>query len=218
MKVSEIPTYYEAYEWDGKHYQFGYPPDGHPDFFWISSLEERFKYVRENRKVLERGFKEYNSPIYLIKEMIQWGGSQNGVLQKFEDPIGTYCLSEKLAAVIDNIDSSEKAMAAAQAIPGLGMTYASKLLRFLAPDKYGALDDQIEKALREQIRTKAEETDRRVSKSECYYAAYIDLLKDYRSELKKTTGKDWKMAKIEMAIFQWAVEKKRVKKSSRKAD
>jgi hypothetical protein len=69
--------------------------------------------------------------------MIQWGGSQNGVLEKFDNALGSYCLHAKLKATLQSIQIPHRAIEAALDIAGLGLTYASKLLRFLDPERYG---------------------------------------------------------------------------------
>ena len=82
MELNEFPDYYEQYNWNGKHKLYGYPEDIYPEFSWISSLESRFIWLRDNSKNHRTASK------YLVQEMIEWGGSQNGVLQKFNDGTG----------------------------------------------------------------------------------------------------------------------------------
>src|SRR5438093_4686067 len=138
MDLSRFPEYYKAYSWYDKHRLFGYPPDSYPNFDWIQSLERRFRHYRQHSDSV---------PLFLIKEMIQWGGSQNGVLEKFDNALGSYCLHMKLNTVLQSIHVPRRAIEAALDVPGLGLTYASKLLRFLDPERYGALDGRIRKAL-----------------------------------------------------------------------
>ena len=77
--LNNFPNYFQTYIWEDKHKLFGYPADSYPDFEWIYSLENRFEWLRNNYIIAN------TAAIYLIQEMIQWGGSQNGVLQKFDD-------------------------------------------------------------------------------------------------------------------------------------
>jgi hypothetical protein len=86
--LKKFPDYFCSYRWGAKHSLFGYPADSYDRFEWIASLERRFEWIRTNCG------KEHNAAIYLLKEMIQWGGSQNGTLQKFEDGIGEVNLQQ----------------------------------------------------------------------------------------------------------------------------
>lgn len=66
--------------------------------------------------------------------MIHWGGSQNGVLEKFELQLGTYNLAHAFERIRAVLDSPKDAISAALDIPGVGLSYASKLLRFIRPE------------------------------------------------------------------------------------
>jgi hypothetical protein len=79
--------------------------------------------------------------------MLQWGGSQNGVLQKFEDGVAEVCFADSLRSVLSKLSVPRDAIKSALTIPGLGLTYASKLLRLLNPEGYGALDSRIRRGL-----------------------------------------------------------------------
>jgi len=97
-ELQSFPIYYQQYSWDGKHKLFGYPADSHPNYSWISSLEGRFTWLRKNART------ENTAAIYLLREMIEWGGSQNGVFQKFADRSGEVNLYELVLQLINNID------------------------------------------------------------------------------------------------------------------
>lgn len=75
------------------------------------------------------------------------GRKPNGVLEKFGNALGSHCLNTSLHAVLNGLEDPRTAIQAALEIPGLGLTYASKLLRFLDPERYGALDGRIRRAL-----------------------------------------------------------------------
>lgn len=145
--------------------------------------------------------------------MIQWGGSQNGVLEKFDNELGSYCLNAKLNAVLRSLELPKAAIDAALDIPGLGLTYASKLLRFLDPDKYGALDGRIRKALGKLSPSPLPIIHDSYNKSRiegyCAFSDYLVLLKGQlqtnRILLPSEQGQvPWRAADIEMALFQWA--------------
>lgn len=186
---------------------FGYPPDRFPEFCWISSLENRFEWVVNNISSNKSASK------YLIKEMIEWGGSQNGVLQKFNDASGEVNLYEIIKNVIDVLHDPKQAITNSLALPGLGLTYASKLLRFLKPEMYGALDSRIRKALVAQNKL-PKINDGQHNSMVTGYTEFINLLQEIKNELKiKGISKpecglsksiDWRAAEIEMALFYWA--------------
>ena len=88
-------------------------PDSFPEFRWISSLENRFAWVVLN-------FSENNSGSkYLIQEMIEWGGSQNGILQKFNDGYGEVNLFMLIHDVVNNLSDPNRAISSALVLPGL---------------------------------------------------------------------------------------------------
>jgi hypothetical protein len=207
INLSKFPDYYKKYSWHDKHGLFGYPPDNYPAFEWIRSLERRFLHYREHPD---------STPLYLIREMIQWGGSQNGVLEKFDNALGTYCLQTKLNAVLEGIQAPRNAIRAALDVPGLGLTYASKLLRFLDPEKYGALDGRIRKALaRLEPPPIPKIYDGNISSMVGGYHKFIEYIDDLRFELANISitrpaehgdRERWRAAEVEMALFQWSSE------------
>lgn len=207
MEYENFPDYYQRYVWEGKHKLFGYPSDSYPDFKWIKSLEDRFIWLKENYEI------NHTASIYLIKEMIEWGGSQNGVLQKFNDGCGEVNLYELIDHIAVNIDSPEDAITCALNMPGLGLTYASKLLRFMGPDTYGALDSRIRKALLDNnLLTRI--YDGNATSMVRGYLEFLILLNNIKHELESRNinkpacalsgSCSWKPAEIEMALFCWA--------------
>jgi hypothetical protein len=150
--------------------------------------------------------------------MIQWGGSQNGILQKFDDGIGEVDLRGQIEDVITNITSPKVAIELALKMPGMGLTYASKLLRFLDPNRYGALDSRLRKAFSDRLAdTIPKIYDGNVNSMTNGYVKFIDYLVDLNKQLeahnivrpdcafpKDGTVTGWRIADIEMALFQWA--------------
>jgi hypothetical protein len=211
--IKKFPEYFQKYNWNGKHKLYGYPPDRCGDFVWINSLEARFKWLRQNYAT------ENTASICLIREMIQWGGSQNGVLQKFDDHLGEINLYDTVAKTISRLSSTGSAIEAALAMPGMGLTYASKLLRFLNPEKYGALDNRVRGAL-EKCASEARMPkiyDGNVNSMINGYEAFIDYIETLKRQLDAdkiprpecalTRGSGvtgWRAADIEMALFAWA--------------
>ncbi|WP_444916467.1 hypothetical protein [Microbulbifer sp. JMSA003] len=207
MNLSQFPGYYQQYEWNGKHKLFGYPADTSPEFSWIASLEKRFIWLRNNSQI------ENTASKYLIQEMIEWGGSQNGVLQKFNDGSGEVNLYDRVQEIIININNPRSAISFALQLPGLGLTYASKFLRFMEPGIYGALDSRIRTALlNEGVLQRIH--DGNTNSMVNGYLAFLDYLGKLRDELESQhirkpdcvlscTGM-WRPSEIEMALFCWA--------------
>jgi hypothetical protein len=208
MDLSILPNYYRNYVWEDKHALFGYPPDRYPEFEWIRNLERRFLHFREHPTP---------APLFLITEMIQWGGSQNGVLEKFQNAIGSNCLHNSLNLVLKKLQDPEGAIGSALNIPGLGLTYASKLLRFLSPETYGALDGRIRKGLARLTPPPLPKIyDGNTASMIKGYTAFTTYIRLLRQDLTskgialprhpgdKLDQNPWRAADIEMALFGWA--------------
>jgi len=207
LDYSRFPEYYKNYVWSGKHKLFGYPPDDFPEFLWISSLEKRFAWVVRNYS------KNNSASKYLLQEMIEWGGSQNGILQKFNDRCGEVNLFEALRDVVNSLSNPSEAISSALNLPGLGLAYASKLLRFMKPEIYGALDANIRDALK--IKGKLKKIfDGNHNSMVSGYVKFVRLLEEIKEGLKTkgikkpacglTDGGTWRASEIEMALFCWA--------------
>ena len=208
MEATSLPDYYRNYVWNDKHALFGYPPDQYPDFEWIRSLERRFLYFREQPEP---------APLFLVTEMIQWGGSQNGVLEKFQNALGSYCLHDRLKLVIKNLQNPEGAIESALSIPGLGLTYASKLLRYLDPENYGALDRRIREGLARLTPAPLPKIyDSNMASMIMGYTAFTTYVRRLRDDLTakgvflpggNDEGRTWRAAEVEMALFVWSSAK-----------
>jgi hypothetical protein len=216
MNLENFSTYYESYRWEGKHNLFGYPADSFPEFSWIKSLETRFDWLRSKGKE--------TASIYLIKEMIEWGGSQNGVLQKFNDRCGEVNLYELIQTVIISLNDPREAIKTALDIPGLGLTYASKLLRFFNPESFGALDGRIRKALEKEGMLKNINDSSNSSMIDGYFE-FLSIINNVKKDLEMQKIKKpicslsdnglWRASDIEMALFQWAYPIKKKKQETK---
>lgn len=210
--LEKFPEYFRSYSWNKKHALYGYPADTYRKFEWISSLERRFDWLRLHCK------SENTASIYLIKEMIQWGGSQNGTLQKLEDGVEKYNLQHLIINTVSNLGTPDKAISSALQIPGMGLTYASKMLRFLDPECCGALDSRIRTAFSKKVPgplPKIHDTSH--SSIVNGYVAFTSYVNDLKRRLDEEeimrpecdlpvgTGQaGWRSADIEMALFGWA--------------
>jgi hypothetical protein len=211
LDIHDVPDLYRRYQWNDRHALWGYGADRFPEFAWIGSLETRFGNLVASSPT---------APIYLVREMIHWGGSQNGVLEKFDTKLGQYSFADAFSSVVEALHEPERAINAALQIPGLGLSYASKLLRFLKPQIYGALDGQIRKSL-DSIAFNApppniwDGNHRSMIRG---YVWFIDALLELRLRLESASicrpsdsndVQPWRAADLEMAIFQRALEQGR---------
>ena len=148
--------------------------------------------------------------------MIEWGGSRNGVLQKFNDASGEVNLFEVMGHVIGRLSDPKESISYALRLPGFGLTYASKLLRFMKPEMYGALDSRIRKALTREGKL-PQIHDSLPSSMVCGYVRFVALLQELRKDLESTGIRkphchlsddgSWRASEIEMVLFCWAEEK-----------
>lgn len=207
-ELSKFPEYFRSYSWSAKHALYGYSADKYDQFEWIASLEKRFDWLKRNCKT------ESTASIYLLKEMIQWGGSQNGTLQKFEDGLEKHNLQLLMQDTVSNLSSPQKAISAALKFPGMGLTYASKMLRFLDPERYGALDSRIRKAFSDKMPKIYDSSEQSMVAG---YVAFTDHLDAIKGQLNSTNilrpkcalpvgagSAQWRSADVEMALFGWA--------------
>lgn len=217
LDLTRFPEYFGCYHWEAKHALFGYPADKAPEFRWIRNLECRGLWLRE---ALRAG--KDISGLYLLKDIIQWGGSQNGCLQKFEDGVGRICLAGELAKVVKALPHPKEAISAAMEISGLGLTYGSKLLRFLDPVNYGALDARLRSAMNaakqrehrlEQMPTISDNRGSAIRGYEWFCGFARQLQNDLEDRgIKRpnctlahnATRTRWRAADVEMALFRWA--------------
>lgn len=211
--INRFPDYFRGYNWNDKHHLYGYAADSYREFDWINSLEKRFRWLKQSYAT------EKTASIYLVREMIQWGGSQNGVLQKFDDRLGEVNLYDIIAKTISELNCPASAIGAALTIPGMGLTYASKLLRFLNPEKYGALDSRVRSALEKHApEAKIPKIyDGNHNSMIRGYEAFIIYIETLNRQLeinnivrpectlfRGSTVTGWRAADIEMALFKWA--------------
>ena len=92
---------------------------------------------------------------------------------------------------------------------GLGLTYASKLFRFLELGNNGALDTRIRKSLKDgrifNLHNIVDGGDERTGRGYVEFVQKIGGLSDdfNNSETKSPTGGRWKANHVEMTVFQF---------------
>ncbi len=203
-QARDFPVLLRQYSWDANHAAFGWPPDTLVNSFaWIVSLEERYAEAVERKDL----------PIQLIAELILWGGNQNKILAKFSRGIrngGGY--DDRIRRVIEQLDNPGEAIQVALTFQGIGLTYASKLLRFCRPATYGALDRNIRGALGPNLRRIHDGNNQ---SERAGYTDFLKLIYKYQRDLHlagisrpayglRAMSLDWTAAEVEMALFAWA--------------
>lgn len=213
IDVNLLPSYFERYHWSHLHQVYGYPADTFPRFRWIKSLENRGSWLASMGAI-------ETAPTNFIRELLDWGGGA-GPRMKFEAKLGNVCLQERFQLVVDNIDNVSLALEHALRIPGCGLTYGSKLLRFLKPELHASLDSRIRAALLKAglLGEIYDSSDTSMIRG---YVSFIEVNSALKNELelaginrpacdlppgKSATG--WRAADIEMALFAWADKKSR---------
>lgn len=210
ININEFPAFFRTYNWsNANHKARGYPGDQYPTFPWIKSLEERGSWLVEQISMT-------SAPTDYVRELLAWGAGKNDPRMRFEVGLGNVSLLEIFAPVVANIGDPKTAITAALQIPGCGLTYASKLLRFLRPDMHASLDGRIRDAmLKVGLLSKIYDSNEN-SMVRGYVAfqafcvelvAQLDAAKIARPECNlpaAPTQTGWRVADVEMAMFAWA--------------
>ncbi|MHC8353836.1 hypothetical protein ACYZTL_00935 [Pseudomonas sp. LB3P81] len=210
ININEFPAFFRAYNWsNANHKARGYPGDKYPTFPWIKSLEERGGWLVE--QTLMTG-----APTDYVRELLAWGAGKNDPRMRFEIGLGNVSLLGIFAPVVANIGNPKAAITAALQIPGCGLTYASKLLRFLQPDMHASLDGRIREAMLNAGLLSRIYDSNENSMVRGYVAfqafcaelvAQLDAAKIARPECSlpaAPTQTGWRVADVEMAMFAWA--------------
>lgn len=209
IDIHLLPGFFEQYRWGKNHPLYGYPADTYPGFKWIKSLEERGAWLASQETITV-------APTNLIRELLDWGEGANGPRTKFEAGLGNVSLIDLIRPVISEIQDPAKAIMRAMAIPGCGLTYASKLLRFMRADVHASLDNRIREALFKAGLLPDIQDSSKPSMMRGYVEfltlinGLIDSLEDAgvvrpECDLPKGANKTgWRVADVEMALFAWA--------------
>lgn len=136
IDIALFPGYFRAYSWANvNHKARGYPGDSFPEFPWVKSLEERGAWLSQQVEI-------DSAPTDYLREILAWGAGKNDPRMRFEAGLGNVSLLALFQPVVDNLNDPAKAIEAALQIPRCGLTYASKLLRFLKPSIHASLDSR----------------------------------------------------------------------------
>lgn len=212
IDINQFPAFFRAYDWsNANHKARGYPGDLYPEFPWIRSLEERGAWLTAQPAVT-------CAPTDYVRELLAWGAGKNDPRMKFEIGLGNVSLLQVFAPVVANIAEPKAAISAALQIPGCGLTYASKLLRFLRPDLHASLDGRIREAmLKAGLLSKIYDGNensmvRGYVAFQAFCADLVDRL-DAANIARPScnlpaapTATGWRVADVEMALFAWADE------------
>lgn len=187
----------------------------------MKSLEDRFQWILKGSNS-----QPPNISKYLLTEMIHWGGNVNGVSGNFDRFSHNVCLRDVVGELVKNIDEPKQAIRIAMEISGLGLHYASMLLRFLAPEKYAILDNEVQDWLRTQSQQEIEPTayhfyihslplpiieDGKFASMATGYVAYLEILNEIRNGLEKYQiekpecqqhQEGWRVADVGMALLE----------------
>ena len=166
-----ISQKFVEYKWECYHNTFGYLADTFENGFpWIVELEKTFSVNLHN-------VNSYNA---LVRQLILWGGNVNDPLKRYSLGLSNNNISLDVIFkdILTNINTPKNALENAMRIPGLGHSYSTKLLRFIDPNNYGALDSRIHSKLHEYGVLKK-------TPSINNYSVFINLLKNYKNQLQR---------------------------------
>lgn len=211
---------YRKYSWNNFHVAFGYEYDRYPDFDWISSLEKQFQEIRDSNVS--------QFPHKAFVELLAWGQPSNkrdpsgaiaNLYRNFTAETNSIALIKNFQTVISEIKNPERAIRNAMNFKGIGFVFATKLLRFMEPEIYGAFDSIIcnkyFNGFNPSKLTSRETDDELFDRAWPIYGEFLELLRVHQNDLSKTgrpaselrRGREpsgWRIADIEMAMFQLA--------------
>ena len=149
---------------------------------------------RLNEKVVSKGYLEIADLVSITYVL----GNPHNVRGRLQRDNTEYAVIEKTKNAIKNLDNPTKALKCICSIKRLGLTYGSKTLRCMCPQKYGALDSKIINGIDPKYLPSRNNYDK--------YANFIDLCKQIRDKIVETgprQNKQWFIADIEVALFQF---------------
>lgn len=222
LTCDELIEGYQNYSWNHLHGAFGYGSDVFPEFDWILSLEKQFGEIRKN--------KLSKFPQSAFVELLAWGqrrevtdpGKAIGHLYgNFSVTTTQNTLINCLNSVIAEIENPENAIRNAMRFKGISFVFATKLLRFLEPNIYGAFDRVICSGFYPNIKpigSKHEAKEDVFRRVWPIYKFFLETLRNHQETLSNSKrpesvlcrGKSpsgWRIADIEMAVFQIAKNK-----------
>lgn len=217
IDIHLLPGFFQRYHWEKNHQIYGYPADTFPGFNWIKSLEERGAWLAAQSTITV-------APTNLIRELLDWGEGANSPRTKFEAGLGNVSLLELFRPVVAELHNPAQAIRNAMAIPGCGLTYGSKLLRFLCGDMHASLDNRIRDALLKEGLLPVIRDSNKKSMVDGY-VTFLEIIGGLISRLesegiarpqcqlpKGMNKTGWRVADVEMALFAWA--DRRLKKTN----
>lgn len=211
-------TTFQRYRWRGRFHERVLDTNSGPfaadslshGWPFIAHLEERGRGLAETvgagRPLDEQEAREF------IAEVIMWGGSQRGLLGRFRrgNPATVTQVAPLLRAVVKAClkrelvtGDVEQALDLAMQIRFIGQTYGSKLLRFIDPARFPAIDSRINAFYGTRVGL-ARDPARG-------YGQWWSLVGSKTAQLSQqgeaVPGAPWTAARVEMAAFQFASER-----------
>jgi hypothetical protein len=204
--LEDLPVLYRAYHWEGRYHQ---PNDFAPDnwvhgFPWIRHLEDEFA-------------DQENITLDQVLQVLRWGDNVRNIQRVQDLNAPEQLIASTTAAFAQGVaENWDAAIRALFAINRIGLTYASKLLRFRFPSHVGALDTRLRDALGGLLpRIYDGDDDWHRNSMVEGFAAFRELLTVVRNRLVDADiefpgypdidgNQPWTLAGVEMALFSWA--------------
>jgi len=139
-----------------------------------------------------------------LADIADWGGNQRGVKQRMVRSNTDDEVRQATAESIQNLNNPEGAIRAVLGIRQWGLTYGSKVLRFVDPENYVALDQKLRAGISKTLLPTI--YDGNFASMVHGYLRFLDICAEIQRQLSvpgPREGDKWFLADIEMALFQF---------------
>ena len=141
-----------------------------------------------------------------LVDIARWGGNQRGIAQRMKAQNSELHVRDVTAEAIQNLHNPETALRTLlDGISQWGLTYASKTLRFIRPEDFGALDTVIRRCVGKNLLGRI--NDGHLNSMINGYGCFLELCKGIQNRVllgnPYRPGGTWYIADIEVCIFQF---------------
>lgn len=138
-----------------------------------------------------------------------WGGNQHGIGQTMLKRNTQWEVQAKTADALGYIDKPNWALGCMLDLEQWGLTYASKTLMFMAPDKYVALDSRIRESFKQVLPPIRDGNRASLIRG---YEEFLRVCGGLQDRLREISGgqMQWRLADVESAVFEFASARGRI--------
>ena len=174
---------------------------------WYDIYEKKNpKYFPLEDRITKKAIVECHLDMEDVVEIVKWGGNAYGlyglVLKRNTDSHVVARTRAAIAALNDPASALSNLLGGSGGINGLGLAFASKVLRCLCPERYGVLDSKLRECINASLlpHSRQEVTT---------YCNFLNLCHELQQKVplpgpRRRPGGEWFIADIEMALFEFA--------------